>query len=100
MSDIKGSLPVVMKHPWVLASNEVQLETWRGALTASKGSVTLAAEAVGISRSQATRLNKKYGLGEFAAQLRLENGSTRAGGGRKGVVTGRPRKSPASESDF
>jgi len=81
-------------RPWVIASNEVQLATWREALVASHGNIKRAAEAIGIARSHATTLTRKFGLVEFAAQLRLAHGAARTvDGERKGVVTGRPRKS-------
>lgn len=80
-----------MPHPWDVASDEIKLTTWRAALVAAKGNITHAAAAVGINRSHATRLMTRYGLHEYAAQLRLAVGYARVVDGKsKGLVTGRP----------
>lgn len=77
----------MMAHPWDVASDEIKLTTWRAALLACKGNITHAAAQLGINRSHATRLMNKYGLHEYAAQLRLADGFAR---GNQGRVTGRP----------
>lgn len=84
-------------RPWKVAAtkthDEVQLETWRAALEAQHGNISRAANEVGIARSHAMRLMKKYALTEFAARLREASGASRVrSGDRKGVVLGRPRK--------
>lgn len=74
-------------------ANEVRVEDWKSALTKTAGNISAAAKEVKIARSHGTRLNKKFALVEFAAELRLKAGAARVRGGeRKGTVTGRPRK--------
>lgn len=95
MSDVDESDVIV--HPWKVAASqthdEVQLASWREALEAQHGNISRAADVIGVSRSHAMRLMKKYALTEFAAKLREEFGSARVRSGeRKGVVLGRPRK--------
>ncbi len=81
-----------MTRPWKTASDEVQLATWREALTEHDGNISRAATAISISRAHATRLMKKFALVEFAADLRMKAGMLPATSGeRKGVVAGRPR---------
>jgi DNA-binding NtrC family response regulator len=76
------------------AVTETKLSELRVALTETKGNIKQAALDLGLSRQQMTKLVKKYELGEFAAKLRLAGGEMKrlTDGGRKGVVTGRPRK--------
>lgn len=82
------------EHVWDVAAKEVQLSALQDALSKSHGNISQAAKTVGISRSHAMRLVKKYELTEFAAKLRLKHGigSKVQGGERTGVVLGRPRK--------
>jgi len=74
--------------------NELRLDTWKAALIEAKGVISHAARAVGINRSYATKLNRKYALTEFAAELRSAAGArTLRSGARAGTVgLGRPSK--------
>lgn len=85
---------VEKQFPWETAADTVRLETFREALEKSSGNVTRAAAALELSRVHAMRLLKKYGLVEFAAQLRLKAGvgSRVTDGPSKGRVLGRPQK--------
>jgi hypothetical protein len=85
---------VERQRPWNVVSDEIQFATWRAALVDAGGNVTRAAGIAGVARSHATRLNKKFALGEFAAELRIRcAGAVRVlGGERRGSVLGRPRK--------
>lgn len=79
-------------RPWDLASDEVQLATWRAALEKSKGNISLAAKDVGIGRATGTRLTTKFELKEFAAKLRIANGAAKVVVDGEVRSTGRPRK--------
>lgn len=77
------------KRPWDTVSDEVQLALLRQALIDTKGNVTRAAGVVGVDRSHANRLLKKFKLVEFAVELRKQHGGIEGVNGR---VSGRPRK--------
>ena len=64
----------------VLAFKEAQ---WRAALEQSRGNITCAGAAIGISKKSAQRLTRQFGLTAFARELRVASGAN---------ATGRPKK--------
>lgn len=64
---------------WRENADAVRLETFKDALTAANGNITEAAELVHVHRSHAMRLMKRFGLTEYATELRLKSGRGRRG---------------------
>lgn len=65
------------KRIWDIASDEVQVATFRDALFAARGNITIAAENLHMARCHATRLVKKFDLRGFAFELRRKDGFKR-----------------------
>ena len=64
----------------VLAFKEAN---WRAALEQSRGNITRAGAAIGISKKSAQRLTRQFGLTAFARELRVASGMPGAGRPRK-----------------
>jgi predicted outer membrane protein len=81
-------------------SEQEQKAALEEALQAAGGNVSIAAAKLGLARSYMTKLVKKYGLREIAAQLRRERGARELQSGpRAGTVgLGRPSKKAPPKS--
>jgi len=87
-------VPAARRAQSQAGSEQEQKAALEEALRATGGNVSIAAETLGFSRQHMTKLVKKYGLVEIAAELRLSRGARQLQSGpRAGTVgLGRPSK--------